>query len=217
MSIKGLIEESKKIRETRGEDFFSNTKAISEAKLGMVEEKLFLDYEEIRKKQIKLNSVIYEFDEKMSKKYAYESVKKKPIKKRLHIFLKESVIEFLDYELENSHLWKLRKNASYGDIIGAFLERFQVIRERERKQLARIKFGINRFSELLVQFKKKSPYPDSYKEAEFVNLKMKELSLELSNLIILYEFDESFLKSQLEEDSLKMLNFAISWRRVQSE
>lgn len=216
MSIKGLIEESKKIREVRGEDFFSNTKPLVVNNTGTLENENSLAYEKVRKNQIKLNNVIFEFDEKNSKKYEYQANKKRDSKKRLHIFLKESVLEFLDYELEKSHLWKLRKNASYGDIIGAFLERFQIMRERERKQIARIKYGIEKFSELLVSFKKNSPYPENYLVSEEINRKMKELSLELCNLIVLYEFEDHFIKSQLEEDQYRMLAFAMNWRMVQN-
>lgn len=216
MSIKGLIEESKKIREVRGEDFFSNTKPLIVNNTETLENENSLDYEKVRKKQLRLNNVIFEFDEKNSKKYEYQANKKKDSKKRLHIFLKESVLEFLDYELEKSHLWKLRKNASYGDIIGAFLERFQVMRERERKQIARIKYGVEKFSELLVSFKKNSPYPEKYIASEEINRKMKELSLELCNLIVLYEFEDNFMKSQLEEDQYRMLGFAMNWRMVQN-
>lgn len=216
MSIKGLIEESKKIREVRGEDFFSNTKPLVVNNTGTLENENSFDYEKVRKNQIKLNNVIFEFDEKNSKKYEYQASKNKESKKRLHIFLKESVLEFLDYELEKSHLWKLRKNASYGDIIGAFLERFQIMRERERKQIARIKYGIEKFSELLVSFKKNSPYPENYPVSEEINKKMKELSLELCNLIVLYEFEDNFIKSQLEEDQYRMLAFAMNWRLVQN-
>lgn len=216
MSIKGLIEESKKIRESRGEDFFANKKIEPDQDIRNGHQEASLAFEEVRKKQIKLNNVIFEFDEKNSNKYAHVSPPKKPTKKRLHIFLKESVIEFLDYELKNSHLWKLRKNASYGDIIGSFLERFQIVRERERRQINRVKLGIDKFSELLVSFKKNSLYPDNYIQTEQINQKMKELSLELCNLIILYEFENDFLRTQLEEDKLKMLDFAINWRRVQN-
>lgn len=215
MSIKGLIEESKKIREVRGEDFFSNTRPLVVNNTETLENENSLGYEKIRKNQIKLNNVIFEFDEKNSKKYEYQANKKKDSKKRLHIFLKESVLEFLDYELEKSHLWKLRKNASYGDIIGAFLERFQIMRERERKQIDRIKYGIKKFSELLVSYKKNSPYPENYLASEEINRKMKELSLELCNLIILYEFEDNFIKSQLEEDQYRILGFAMNWRMIQ--
>lgn len=216
MSIKGLIEESKKIRESRGHDFFSNTKPDPVKDLVETNTVKEFDYEDTRKKQIKLNNVIFEFDQEVGKKYKPEDDKPKPRKKRVHIFLKESVIEFLDNELKKSTSWKLRKNASYGDLIGAFLERFQLVRERERRQINRVKLGIDKFSELLVNFKKNSLYPDKYSETELINIRMKELSLELCNLIILYEFENDFLKSQLEEEKMRMLDFAINWRRVQN-
>lgn len=216
MSIKGLIEESKKIRESRGHDFFTSSKPDPEKALVKSNSSNEFDFEETRKKQIKLNNVIFEFDEKFSKKCGYQASKTKLTKKRLHIFLKESVIEFLDYELENSHLWKLRKNASYGDIIGSFLERFKVIRERERRQVNRVRFGVEKFSEHLIEFKKNSLFPDNYIQTERINSKMNELSLELTNLIILYEFENDFLKTELGEEKMRMLDFAVNWRRVQN-
>lgn len=217
LNLKNLIEDSKKIRIKRGEDYFSNKKENLCEVLRIQEESnecnlSRVDFREIRDSHVKLSHLIIEYDKRLVESGVQKLVVKKTRSRSVHLYVDEKIEEFLNVESKKSHThWGLRKNAGLGSLIKKFILNFIELKERERKQIRNVEKIINEFRENLVEFKKKTSNPDDYIIAEKINQKMKALSNDLLILLSLLEFEDGSMKKCLG-DNFKWLDFIIRWK-----
>jgi len=218
--LKSVIEESKKLRADRGEDFFSNKKQESESQITTQihtqSEKTAAsqkDFRTLRDSHVKLAHLIVEYDRKIFDKNNQVLNNKKPRSKSIHLYIDEKIEAFLKAESEKCHTkWGLRKNAGLGSLIQKFILNFIELKKREDRQVKKIKKIIDEFRESLVEFKKYSADPDDYLKAERANQKMKALSSDLMILLTLLEFEDESLKACLGDDLYRWIDFASRWK-----
>ena len=215
--IKSVIEESKKIREERGDDLFSEKR--SDPKTFEVPAQIQkprnsnLDYKKVRDSHVKLSHLILEYDKKFFDKNNQVSESKKIRSKSVHLYIDENIESFLKTQASQSNTkWGLRKNAGFGSLIQKFIENFIVLKKREEKQLKNVEKIISDFRSNLVEFKKFSSDPKDYQSAENTNQKMKVLSSDLQILLVLLEFEENSLKNCLSDDLYKWVDFITKWK-----
>jgi hypothetical protein len=218
--INSLIEESRKIRLKRGDDFLIN-KAIEKESLVVPQVLISCnkatasqkDFRSLRDSHLKLAHLVVEYDRKIFDKSNQEMGEKKPRSKSVHLYIDEKIESFLKAESEKSHTkWGLRKNAGLGSLIQKFILNFVELKKREDRQLKKIKKIINEFRESLVEFKKKSADPDDYLQAEGANQKMKALSNDMMILLSLLEFEDESLKTCLGDDLYRWIDFVVKWK-----
>ena len=218
--IKSVIEESKKIRIERGEDFFSDKKKdfmdieIGVSKIPVNEKnKAEGDFKSLRESHVKLAHLIVSYDKKISEESVRVLKTKKIRPKSVHLYIDEKIEHFLNTESAKAETkWGLRKNAGLGSLIQKFIGNFIELKKREEKQLKHIKKIIDDFRSNLVNFKKTSSNPNDYQVSELSNQKMKVLSSDLIILLSLLEFEDESLKNSLEIDLYKWIDFIQKWK-----
>lgn len=218
--IKSVIEESKKIRAERGEDFYSEKKHVAinaeltTSKIHNSEQnKSEPDFRTLRETHVKLAHLIVSYDKKIFEQNDQVLNAKKPRSKSVHLYIDEKIEHFLNAESERAETkWGLRKNAGLGSLIQKFIGNFIELKKREEKQLKHIKKIIDDFRSNLVEFKKLSGNPNDYQSAEGSNLKMKALSSDLNILLTLLEFEDESLKNCLGADLYRWIDFVIKWK-----
>ena len=222
--IKSVIEESKKFRSIRGEDFYYNKKNVAvEAEFITSKEtskihsgeqnKPEADYKTLRQSHVKLAHLIVSYDKKKSEQDSQELKPKKTRSKSVHLYIDEKLEHFLKTESKKAETnWGLRKNAGFGSLIQKFMGNFIELKKREEKQLKHIKKIIDDFRSNLVEFKKISGDPDDYQKAERSNQRMKLLSNDLIILLSLLEFEDESLKNGLGSDLYTWVDFVVKWK-----
>ena len=223
--IRSVIEESRKIRAERGEDFYSAKKseAVSVASVttkiqNPAEEKGEKEdpeknFQSLRESHVKLAHLVLNYDKKIFEQNNQVLDKKKPRSKSVHLYIDEEIESFLNTESQKAETkWKLRKNAGLGCLISKFIGNFIELKKREEKQLTRVKKLIGDFKSGLVEFKKYSGDPDDYQNAERFNQKLKVLSSDLNILLSLLEFENESLKSGLGADFYEWVDFVLKWK-----
>ena len=223
--IKSLIQDSKKIRELRGEDFFANKKSetveaskitsqlTTKIQAPSEENSTEKSFKNIRESHLRLSSMISDNDKKFFEQNDQVLKTKKPRSKTVHLYIDEKIEHFLKTESEKAETkWGLRKNAGYGQLIQKFIGNFIELKKREERQLKRVKKVIDEFQSHLVEFKKYSGEGSDYRLAEVANQKMKVLSNDLNILLALLEFEEGALKLCLGDDDFKWIEFIVKWK-----
>ena len=178
--IKSVIEESKRLRAERGEDFYSSKKNeavdadFTTSKIHSDEpRKSESDFRSLRESHVKLAHLIVSYDKKIFEENDQVLNAKKPRSKSVHLYIDEKIEHFLKTESERSDTkWGLRKNAGFGSLIQKFITNFIELKKREEKQLKHIKKIINDFRSNLVEFKKSSSNPNDYQITEKSNQKL---------------------------------------------
>jgi hypothetical protein len=217
--IKLVIEESKKLRAERGEDFYSEKKHVTvdaeltTSKIHIGEQnKSEADFKTLRETHVKLAHLIVSYDKKIFEQNDQVLDSKKTRSKSVHLYIDEKIEHFLKTESAKSETkWGLRKNAGLGSLIQKFITNFIELKKREEKQLKHIKKIIDDFRSNLVEFKKFSGNPNDYQSAERSNQKMKALSNDLIILLTLLEFEDESLKNCIGAD-YKWIDFVIKWK-----
>ena len=218
--IKSVIEESKKIRAERGEDFYSEKKHVAvdaeftTSKIHTGEQnKSEADFKTLRETHVKLVHLIVSYDKKIFEQNDQVLSSKKSRSKSVHLYIDEKIEHFLNTESAKSETkWGLRKNAGLGSLIQKFITNFIELKKREEKQLKHIKKIIDDFRSNLVEFKKNSSNPNDYQSAERSNQKMKVLSNDLVILLTLLEFEDESLKNSLGVDLYQWIDFLLKWK-----
>ena len=220
--LKSVIEESKKLRSERGEDFFSGRNSVEGNNNGtqvttkihtFSEKNTEVDYRTLRDSHVKLAHLIVNYDKKIFEVNDQVLPPKKSRSKSVHLYIDEKIETFLKTESEKAETaWGLRKNAGLGSLIQKFIGNFIELKKREEKQLKHIKKIINDFRSNLVEFKKNSNDPNNYQNTERTNQRMKVLSNDLIILLTLLEFEDESLKSCLGPDLYKWLDFIFKWK-----
>lgn len=213
--IRALIQDSKKIRKERGDDFLEvkvtppSVVQVSESNLDFKEK-----YKTTREGHSRLRGLISNFDREILKEIEPTPNESKKRSSYVQVYLSNSKVEdFLrDEMLKKESKWKLRKNAGLGSLIQKFIEDYRQMKVRETLQFRRIDKIITEFRKLLVEFKKLSAMPDEYKKTEEIKIKMSELSNNLREFIILLEFDDIELKNEFGDDTYKWIDFVIKWK-----
>jgi hypothetical protein len=219
--IKAVIAESKKIRNERGEDLFSNRKIEPEKVTTQITAKIQIpskeeksneaDFKNLRDSHSKLVSLIADNDKKFFDKNNQVLPTKKSRSKSIHLYIDEKIEHFLKVESEKAETkWGLRKNAGIGNLIQKFILNFMELKKREERQLKRVRKVIAEFQIHIVEFKKYSGVEPV--KAEEANQKMKVLSNDLNILLSLLEFEEGAMKPCLGNDSYSWLEFILRWR-----
>jgi glucan-binding YG repeat protein len=215
--IKAVIAESKKIREERGEDLFSNRKTEPEKLTSQIQissDKTMsneVDFKNLRDSHSKLANLIADNEKKNFDKNDQVLPVKKARSKSVHLYIDEKIEHFLKAESEKSDTkWGLRKNAGLGNLIQKFILNFIELKKREERQLKRVKKVIAEFQIHIVEFKKYSGIDPN--KAEEANQKMKTLSNDLNILLALLEFEEGAMKTSLGNDSDSWLYFILKWK-----
>ena len=218
--IKSVIEESKRLRAERGEDFYSEKKHVtvdaefttSKIHSG-AQNKSEADFKTLRETHVKLAHLIVSYDKKIFEQNDQVLRSKKSRSKSVHLYIDEKIEHFLNTESAKSETkWGLRKNAGLGSLIQKFITNFIELKKREEKQLKHIKKIINDFRSNLVEFKKFSGNPNDYQSAERSNQKMKALSNDLNILLMLLEFEDESLKKSLGIDLYQWIDFVVKWK-----
>ena len=216
--LKSLMEESRKVRLERGEDFFKNKKPETAknfenetlAEKNIDSEK---NFKFVRDNHLKLAQIIGEYDRKIFDQNNPVLNNLKPRSKSIHLYLNEEIESFLKAESQKSETkWGLRKNAGLGNLIQKFLENFIELKKREERQVKKIRKIIDDFRGSLVEFKKYSSLPEEYQAAERANQRMKVLSNDLRIYLSLLEFEEDSLKQCLGKDYFSWVDFVVSWK-----
>jgi hypothetical protein len=218
--LKSVIEESRKIRADRGEDFFTPKHVIeSTSKIHSAEDSNLKniipekDFKNLRESHIKLAHLIVDYDKKIFEKNNQVLTPKKTRSKSIHLYIDENIEHFLIAESKKSQTkWGLRKNAGIGQLIQKFIENFIKLKKREERQLVKVKKIIDDFRSNLVEFKKASTTGTEYQKAELINQKMKVLSNDLRIILSLLEFEEDSLKSCLQSDQFLWIDFIVKWK-----
>ena len=222
--IKSVIEESKRFRSIRGEDFYYDKKNVAiEAEFITSKEtskihsgeqnKPEADFKTLRQSHVKLAHLIVSYDKKKSEQDSQELKPKKTRSKTVHLYIDEKLEHFLKTESKKAETkWGLRKNAGFGSLIQKFMGNFIELKKREEKQLKHIKKIIDDFRSNLVEFKKISGDPDDYQKAERSNQRMKLLSNDLIILLSLLEFEDESLKNGLGSDLYTWVDFVVKWK-----
>lgn len=218
--LRGLIKESRSIREERGEDFYSEKKSVAievTAKIQNPTEvnstKSNNDFQTLRDSHVKLAHLVLNYDKKIFEQNSQALDTKKPRSKSVHLYIDEEIETFLNAESQKAETkWKLRKNAGLGCLISKFIGNFIELKKREERQLKRIRKIIDDFRSNLVEFKKNSSDPDDYQRAERSNQRMKILSNDLLILLSLLEFENDSLKDCLGSDLYNWVDFVIKWK-----
>ena len=218
--IKSVIEESKKLRVERGENFYSEKKHVavdaefttSKIHSG-TQNKSEGDFKTLRETHVKLAHLIVSYDKKIFEQNDQVLDSKKSRSKSVHLYIDEKIEHFLTTESEKAETkWGLRKNAGLGSLIQKFIGNFIELKKREEKQLKHIKKIIDDFRSNLVEFKKFSGNPNDYQIAERSNQKMKALSNDLNILLTLLEFEDESLKNSLGVDLYMWIDFVVRWK-----
>lgn len=226
-ALKSLISESKKIRSERGEDFFANKKIEAEKLTTQIplsseaketsKDTSNAELEKIRQSHALLSTFVSEYDQKIFDQDARVLNTKKTRSKSIHLYIDEKIEHFLKSESQKAETkWGLRKNAGLGNLIQKFILNFIELKKREERQLKRVKKVIDEFQVHLVEFKKYSPSPLEVQKAEIANQKMKTLSNDLNILLSLLEFEEGALKSCLNNDQFRWMEFVLKWKKISS-
>jgi hypothetical protein len=216
--LKSVIEESKKIRMERGEDFFdSKNKVPPDIETSKIhtnaEKKIEVNFRTLRDSHVKLAHLIVDYDKKIFEQNDQVLNPKKHRSKSVHLYLDEKIEYFLNTESKKKEThWGLRKNAGLGQLIQKFIENFSELKKREERQLKHINKIICDFRSNLVVFKKNSSDPNDYQNAERTNQKMKSLSSDLQILLSLLEFEDESLQKCLGSDSYTWMEFIIKWK-----
>jgi len=218
--IKSVIEESKRLRAERGEDFYSEKKRVAidaeftTSKIHTSEQnKSEADFKTLRETHVKLAHLIVSYDKKIFEQNDQVLSSKKSRSKSVHLYIDEKIEHFLTTESEKAETkWGLRKNAGLGSLIQKFIGNFIELKKREEKQLKHIKKIIDDFRSNLVEFKKFSGNPNDYQSAERSNQKMKALSNDLNILLMLLEFEDESLKKSLGIDLYQWIDFLLKWK-----
>ena len=213
--IKAVIAESKKIREERGEDLFSNRKTESEKLTSQIQipsEKIISnegDFKNLRESHTKLANLIADNEKKIFDKNTRVLLSKKTRSKSIHLYIDEKIEHFLKAESEKAETrWGLRKNAGLGNLIQKFILNFIELKKREERQLKRVRKVIDEFQVHLVEFKKHS----GSETAEIANQKMKTLSNDLSILLSLLEFEDNSLKICIGTELHNWVDLILKWK-----
>jgi hypothetical protein len=227
--IKSIIEESKKLRAERGEDFFSEKRkesipfdpSLAEKKItaqihSPAESEISKEnYKSLRESHLKLTSLISDNEKKIFDENNQVLQTKKARSKCIHLYVDEKIEHFLKAESEKSETkWGLRKNAGLGNLIQKFIMNFIELKKREERQLVRVKKVITEFQVHLVEFKKFSAMPGEFLKAEEANKKMRTLSNDLNILLSLLEFEEGALKNIITNDEFKWIEFILKWKKI---
>ena len=222
--IKSVIEESKKIRAERGENFYSEKKRVAiDAEFTTSQEtsKIYAgeqnksegDFRSLRESHVRLAHLLVSYDKKIFEQNDQVLPTKKSRSKSVHLYIDEEIESFLTAESEKAETkWGLRRNAGLGSIIQKFIANFIELKKREERQLKKIKTLINDFRANLVEFKKYSSTSDDYQKAERANLKMKVISNDLTILLSLLEFEDESLKNSLGLDFCNWIDFILKWK-----
>jgi hypothetical protein len=214
--IKSVIQESKKLRMERGDDFFSDKKkedVLTSKIQGGSNKKTSIDFRSLRETHVKLAHLIVSYDKKVFEQSCQVLKPKAARSKSVHLYIDEKIEHFLKAESEKSETkWGLRNNAGLGSLIQKFIGNFIELKKREEKQLKHIKKIIDDFRSNLVNFKKTSSNPNDYQLSELSNQKMKVLSSDLIILLSLLEFEDESLKNSLEIDLYKWIYFIQKWK-----
>ena len=222
--IKSVIEESKRLRAERGEDFYSDKKHVAvdaefttakeSSKIHFREQnKSESDFKSLRETHVKLAHLVVSYDKKFLEENNQVLNPKKARSKSVHLYIDEKIEHFLKTESAKAETkWGLRKNAGLGSLIQKFIGNFIELKKREEKQLKHIKKIIDDFRSNLVEFKKSSGNPNDYQTAELSNQKLKALSNDLNILLSLLEFEDQSLKNSLDADLYMWIDFIIKWK-----
>jgi hypothetical protein len=217
LSIKSIIQESKKIRAERGEDFFENKKTrvveecVTTSKIHNPQQEK--DYKSMRETHLKLAGFISDYDKKNFDQNDQVIAPKKKRSKSIHLYIDETIEHFLTTESKNAEAkWGLRKNAGFGQLIQKFILNFIQLKKREERQLKRVKKLIDDFRSNLVDFKLLSRNVNDYIKAEEINQKMKIISNDLRILLSLLEFEDKDLKHSLGQEIFPWVNFIVQWK-----
>lgn len=218
--MKSVIEESKKMRIERGEDFFTNNKVENidqtkiTTKIQTTSEKRISNedgFQNLRDSHTKLAQIIADSEKKIFEKNDQVSSPKKTRSKSIHLYIDEKIEHFLKTESEKAETkWGLRKNAGIGNLIQKFILNFIELKKREERQLKRVRKVIDEFQVYLVEFKKQA----GSETAEIANQKMKTLSNDLNILLALLEFENGAMKSCLDEDQSNWIDLILRWKFV---
>ena len=214
--LKSVIDESKKWREQRGENFFENKKQnkISSSQIQCVQPD-HINFKSLIDVHSKINEVVDQYDRKILEQNAQVIEKKKYRSKSIHVYVDERLEKFLkDESSKMQNKWGLRKNAGVGAMIQKFILNYIEIKSREEKQINKVKKLISDFRANLVEYKKYAKDPMYISQAERVNQKMKILSKDLTIFIGLLEYEESALKLSLGMEQFDWLNFIIRWKHL---
>ncbi len=209
--LRDLISESRKIRESRGGDFFNDkkTEKIETSKIQIKPE----NFDKIRSSHLHLNRLLADYDKKI---FDHNQVTNQPQARSQYVqlYVNEKLIKFLKDEAQKKETkWKLRKNAGLGSLIQNFIESFSEMQSRQKKQKEKIEKIILDFRKHLVIFKKQSLLPEDYIFVEESNIMLKKLTNELITLIINLEFDDNFLKREFSADSYKWIDFIVEYKK----
>jgi hypothetical protein len=218
--IKALIDESKKIRGERGDDFFTNSRLPNDLNNDKASGILSSDNQEcknenfgdLRKKHLQLGHMILQYDQKIFDKNNQVMAQKKSRSKSIHLYIDEGIEHFLKSESKkNESKWKLRKNAGLGQLIQKFIEDYKEKSVREDRQAQKIKAIISDFQKYLVEFKESSANPDDYQRTERISLKMSALSHNLKLLQDNLCFDDDSFKKLLGPEAFGWVEFVFKW------
>jgi hypothetical protein len=219
--LKSIMEESRKIRTDRGEDYFADKKARPnqlDENPEIKNDEIMINstnYKKIRSTHIELSKIINEFDSKIQDEGVEAKKTKKPRSKSIHLYIDENIEHFLNAESKKAETkWGLRKNAGLGQLIQKFIGNFIELKKREERQLKRVNKVIHDFRSNLVDFKKTSSNPEDYQKSEIANQKMKVLSNDLFILLSLLEFEEGALKNLLGKEQFDCMEFVYKWKSV---
>ena len=218
--LNSIIEESRKLRAERGEDFSTykdgqtiDTAKIPQGEVNSSRPQKEKDFRSLRDSHVKLAHLIVNYDKKILDKISQEPASKKARSKSVHLYVDETIETFLSEESGKAETrWGLRKNAGLGQLIQKFIGNFIELKKREERQLKKIKKLIDDFRSHLVDFKKTSGDPDDYLKAEMANQKMKVLSSDLAILLSLLEFEDGPLKECLGIDLYSWVDFVVRWK-----
>jgi hypothetical protein len=216
-NLKNLIEDSKKIRALRGEDFFGNKNdgvglTVQFQENPKKQDNVQEGFRKVRDSHVILSNLIKEYDKKIVEQNDLGLVAQKPRSKSIHLYIDEKIEKFLNDERKRADTWwGLRKNAGLGGLIQKFIEDYMKIKKREEIQIQKIRKIISEFRVELVAYKKKSSDPDLYVETERHNQRMRTLSSEMIIYISMMGFDEITLERYLEVD-FKFIDLIIRWK-----
>ena len=228
--IRALMEDSKKLRAARGEDFFSEKSLKTPSIVPLKELRVMPgaedismpgaegDFRKIRETHVKLNHLIVEYSQAgLGDPFIVVSPKKKR-SKSVHLYLDASVEDFLKKEsLKSDTKWNLRKKAGLGSLIAKFIENFIELKARESIQTQNIHKIIDDFRLSLVDFKKTSGNPNEYLKTEKYNQKMRELSNDMGILLPILGFNSETLKKCIGMDQYKWVEFILNWNTYSSK
>lgn len=215
-ALKALMEDSRRIRNDRGEDLFESKKEVRvEPAATAPTPEAKTNFREIRDAHLALKNIVLEFDREQLKKHEKPELKDagRAQVKCIHVYLKPEIYRYLKDQRANP-IYALRRNAGVGSIISRFIDIFRETRKREEYQLNQIVSIANDFRVDLVDFKKLAQDPEQYKQTEEVNQRILKKSREIHILLPVLGFDEKYLKKNLKEEDYKFIDLLWKWQLI---